>query len=63
MNSSVSTGSAVNRGVHRDAATNRLLAIMAGRYDGNGSMAIRAALRLASKAWSLVESPPQEAST
>ena len=50
-------GRPVNRGLHLDAATDRLLAVMAGRFDGNASMTMRAALRLAAKTWG-VEAPP-----
>ena len=51
-------GRAVNRGLHLDAATDRLLAVMAGLFDGNKSMAARAALRLAAKTWGITEDPP-----
>lgn len=50
---------AVNRGVRLDAATNQLLAVMALRYEGNRSMAVRAAIRQAAQAWG-VEGPPQK---
>jgi len=50
-------GRPVNRGLHLDAATDRLLAVMAGRFDGNRSMVMRAALRLAAATWG-VEAPP-----
>lgn len=53
-------GRAVNRGLHLDAATDRLLAIVAGRrFDGNRSMTMRAALRLAAATWG-VEAPPTQ---
>ena len=51
---------AVNRGVHLDAATDRLLSVMAGRrYDGNASMTVRAAIRLAAQAWGITEDLPR----
>ena len=53
-------GRAVNRGLHLDAATDRLLAVMAGLFDGNRSMAARAALRLAAKTWGITEDPPTQ---
>lgn len=52
-------GRAINRGVHLDAQTNRLLTVMAGRFDGNASMTVRAALRLAAETWG-VEAPPTQ---
>lgn len=49
---------AINRGVCLDPATDRLLAVMAGRrFDGNASMTVRAAIRLAAQTWG-VEAPP-----
>lgn len=51
-------GRAVNRGLHLDAATDRLLAVMACRFDGNASMTVRAAIRLAAQAWGITEDPP-----
>lgn len=64
MDGSTSTGrGAVNRGVHLDPATNRLLTVMAGRFDGNASMTVRAALRLAAKTWGVEAPPPQEGVT
>lgn len=60
MNGNAITGrAAVNRGVHLDAATDRLLTVMAGRrFDGNASMTVRAAIRLAAQTWG-VEAPPK----
>ena len=61
MNGNTITGrGAVNRGVCLDLATDRMLAVMAGRrFDGNRSMTMRAALRLAAQAWG-VEAPPTQ---
>ena len=57
-------GRAICRGVRLDAQTNRLLAVMAGRrYDGNASMTVRAALRVAAKTWGIPDPPAQEAVT
>lgn len=53
-------GRAINRGLHFDAQTDRLLAVMAGRFDGNRSMTVRAALRLAAKTWGITEDPPPQ---
>lgn len=60
MNGNTSTDrGAVNRGVHLDLATKRLLTVMAGRrFDGNASMAVRAAIRLAAVQWGVTEDPP-----
>ena len=61
MNGNTSTGrGAVAKGVSLDAQTNRLLAVMAGRFDNNRSMAVRAALRLAAKTWGITEDPPPQ---
>lgn len=55
---------AINRGVCLDLATDRLLAVMAGRrYDGNASMAVRAAIRLAAQTWGIEAPPTQEGVT
>lgn len=59
-----SEGRAICRGVRLDAQTNRLLGVMAGRrYDGNASMTVRAALRVAAKTWGIPDPPAQEAVT
>lgn len=61
VNAAAAAGRAVNRGICLDGATNRLLMVMAGRrYDGNASMAARAAIRLAAKTWGITEDPPTQ---